>query len=201
MPRVTDLIKKSNNALDHILQGYESETIFAVARTHLERQQAALNDHIDRWVGRLRDSMTMEARNSNIQQTIQQTEQRIVAERQELDVWMRRYNATHPPVQFPELERVLGDGREWGTTRQEIRDVIIEEAIAQTRVDNLRAEIIALQAEGLRPLIADGMEEQDHLRAEQETLEEQRRSILIQIATYEQQLHKHELAISANNGQ
>lgn len=199
--QVTDLIKKSNNALDHILQGYESETIFAVARTHLERQQAALNDHIDRWVGRLRDSMTMEARNSNIQQTIQQTEQRIVAERQELDVWMRRYNATHPPVQFPELERVLGDGREWGTTRQEIRDVIIEEAIAQTRVDNLRAEIIALQAEGLRPLIADGMEEQDHLRAEQETLEEQRRSILIQIATYEQQLHKHELAISTNNGQ
>lgn len=191
---VMDIVTKNRNALEHILQGYDSETLFGVARSHMEQQLARLNDHIDRWTNRLRDSVTMEAQRSNLDATIQQTEQLLATERQELDVWMRRYNASNPPVQFSELERVLADGREWGSTRQDIRSIVLEEAITQARVDNLRAEIIALQAEGLRPLVSDGTEELDYLRSEQEALEQQRRTVLTQFADFEQQLRDHELA-------
>lgn len=191
---LTENISKDQNALERILQGYESRTMFAVARTHLEQQYDVLLQHIERYEDRLRQSVALEAQQSNLQQTGQQTDEAIAAERQELDVWMRRYNANNPPVQFAELERVLADDREWGTTRQAIRDIALEQAITQARVDNLRAEIIALQAEGLRPLVADGTEEQAHLRAEQEALEEQRRSILAQMADYERQIRTHELA-------
>ena len=192
--QLTENISKAQNALDHILQGYESRTIFAVARTHLEQQYDAMLQHTERYEDRLRQSVALEAQQSNLQQTGRQTDEAIASERQELDVWMRRYNANNPPVQFAELERVLADGREWGATRKAIRDIALEQALTQARVDSISAEIVALQAEGLRPLVADGTEEQAHLRAEQEQLEQQRRAILAQMADYEQQLHAHELA-------
>lgn len=192
--KTTDMASKSRNTLERVLQGHERETLLAAARSRLEQQNTYYANHLKRWTNRLRESVAMEARQANLEELIGQTEQLITADRQELDVWMRSYNATHPPVQFKELERVLADGREWGPLRKTIRDISLEHAITQARVDNLRAEVIALQAEGLRPFASDGSEEQEHLLAELRELEEQRRIVLTQMADYEQQLRCHNMA-------
>ena len=119
-------------------------------------------------------------------------EEKIAEERRELDVWMRHYNANHPSVQFAELERLLGDGREWGSIRQQVRENTIEQAVTQSRVDRLRAQIIALQADGLRPISDDGENEQEQLRTQKEELEQRRRAIQLQIARYDALLDTHD---------
>ncbi len=187
-------ISKSNNNLERLCQGDDAHAQFALCRTKLEAQRLQLSRHEKEYLDRFSQSLTLAAQQKNTDDIIHQNESRIASERQKLDVWMRSYNANNPPVQFSELERVLADGKEWGSTRQDIRKLSTEQAITQSRVDNLRAEIIALQAEGLRPLIADGTEEMQRLNEEQAALEAQRREVLAQMAHHEQQLRAHELS-------
>ena len=96
-----------------------------------------------------------------------------------------------------ELERLLADGRDWKELRSQIRAIALEQALVQARVDELRAEIIALQAEGMQPVAEDGRAEQDLLQAQLLDLERQRRDILKQIAHYDELLDAHEKAQNA----
>ena len=126
------------------------------------------------------------------------TEKHIASERQELDLWMRQYNANHPPVQFNELQRVFEDGKDWTEIRSTTRGIAVEQAVLQARVDHLRAQIIAIQAEGLRPDGADIESQQTALQQQQDELEAQRRSILQQIAHYDEILSVHEQTLNNN---
>ncbi|MCR5819461.1 MAG: hypothetical protein K6F94_00720 [Bacteroidaceae bacterium] len=127
---------------------------------------------------------------------IHRAESDAASEQQRLDVWMHSYNANNPPVQMGELERLLADGKEWGELRRQIRSISLEHALTQARVDDLRAEIIALQAEGMQPVADDGSAEQDSLRSQLAELELQRRDILMQIAHYDELLNAHQKATS-----
>ena len=80
------------------------------------------------------------------------------------------------PMQIGELERVLAGSRDWTGIRERVRTVVMEQSITQARVDYLRAQVIALQAEGLRPISDDGEAEHTVLL---EKLNEQGTTVLV----------------------
>ena len=176
---------KARNSLEKIVADGDTGALFNEAQDQLAAQTANMTSARRSYLDCLRDSIHTETLGKHIEQTILATEERVADERRELDVWMRQYNANHPPVQYAELERVLSDGREWDAIRQQVREIVIEQAVTQSRVDRLRARIIALQAEGIRPSAADDESQQTQLRSQQEELEQQRRQILLQIARYD----------------
>ena len=197
--RLQEQASKAQNSLERLIESKDEKTRFKEAQDQLNTQQESLRKAHELYLEQLQRRLETNARIENLEETIQLTDSRIAAERQELDVWMRSYNAHNPPVQFAELERVLADGRDWTAIRKDVRTVAMDYAITQARVDQLRAQIIALQAEGLRPVADNGEAEQASLRLQQEELERQRREILQQIARYDEQLRAHQQTVETNN--
>lgn len=151
----------------------EQEKIFLDKSGALNRQ-AGIHENIE-WHGKL-------------------LEDQIAREQAELDVWMRKYNALHSPVQFSELEQVFTSGHDWQSLREKVRSLIINMALSQKRVDTLQAELGAHQAEGLRP--GDhGESTTDILISRKEQLEQSRRNIACQIAALDARLNEHDRQI------
>ena len=190
--KATDLISKSKNALEKLLPLSTGKTQFKATEQQLEEQQQLTRNARDLYQEKQQQRLSTEAQIRHLQESTRQTEEHIADERRELDLWMRQYNANNPPVQFTELQRVLADGKDWNAVRKEVREALIEQAILEARVDNLRAQIIALQADGLRPVTDNGESEQASLQQQQEELEAQRRDILKQMAHLDSLLHAHE---------
>jgi len=67
----------------------------------------------------------------------------------ELDIWMRQFNANHPPVQYNELQETFCTGRDWNAVRTSLRELQMESTLEQANVDNLRKDIVALQSAGV----------------------------------------------------
>lgn len=193
----SDLISKSKNALDKLLPQTTGKDFFNSAEESLAAQHEATLKARKAYNEELQDQLFVEAQIHHLEESTHQTENLMAADRRELDMWMRQYNANHPPVQFAELERVMADGRDWTDTRNAIRSMALEQAILQSRVENLRAQIIALQAEGLRVISGDGSAELASQQQQMEELEAQRRSILGQMAHYDELLKAHELVCNS----
>lgn len=103
---------------------------------------------------------------------------------QTLDVWMRNYNATNPPVQYAELERLFGQAAQWHLLRTRLRTLFTEIAICQDRVNQMQSELTAMQADaGRAPIQLNEHDPQHELQQE-----EVRHDILTSIATQEQKL-------------
>lgn len=130
---------------------------------------------------------------SDFRTQLEHSQAEMLAEgRAEVDVWIHNFNAQNSPIQYAELERMMQDDRDWHELRTRIQSSTLETALCQERVDNLNSRIVCLQAEGGK---ASGDEEEmlASLASQQETLEQQRRDIMLQIAradiTLESQEH------------
>ena len=194
--KAEEQISKWTNLLEKLWGEEEGKTIFNRHQDALFNQQELWGKCVDRTHEQMRRLMELKAQLQICEDNIQDASSRLANERLGLDLWMGRYNATHPPVQITELDRVLADGKDWNELRHQVRDIALEQATTQAKVDSIRAEIVELQAEGTRMNADNGEEEQARLRQQQETLEKQRQEILRQIAQYEEQLRAHE-AVSA----
>ena len=120
-------------------------------------------------------------------------EEMLAEERSALDLWMRKYNANHPPVQLIELERVFASEEDWNSVRETVRELDRKVALAQAHVDSIRAELTAHQADGMRPNEQEE-ETREALMKRKLQLEHQRREIMSQIAAYDVRLASHEKA-------
>lgn len=121
------------------------------------------------------------------------TDQRTTEEHQKLDIWIRQYNANHPPVQYSELEKIFETDRNWNELRTRLRSLQMDLLLTQSRVDKLGSLIIALQSEGT---VNDNDIDlvQHQLATQIETLENRRRDTMMQIATATLQLQAHKKA-------
>ena len=81
-----------------------------------------------------------------------------------------------------------------GEVRKRVRENQIGMATTQNRIDYLRAQIIALQAEGLRPIADNGESDFTKLQEQIEELKQQQRDTLQQLAQYDHQLAAQELS-------
>ncbi len=198
MAQTSDIISKSRNALDKLMPMGSGQEHFNESEQLLTAQQKITERTRQFYLSEWEQKIFTEAQIQHLEDFTLMTEKHVSSERKELDLWMRQYNASHPPVQFNELQRVLEDGKDWSELRNTTRSIAIEQAVLQARVDHLRAQIIAIQAEGLRPDSADFETQQTALQQQQDELEGQRRSILQQIAHYDEILSVHEQTINNN---
>jgi len=193
---VNGIIEKAENSLSKIIPEGSGKDIFEKARKKYEEQQekVALTEQAHTELTKV--LLDKVAHRNAIEEFTHCLEQDIAQERRELDIWMNRYNANHPPVQIKELETVLAGNKEWADIRKRVRQVQMELATVQSRVDHLRAQVVALQANGLRPISDDGDMERNTLKENLSTLEQQQRELLQQLARYDIRLQAHNQAIS-----
>lgn len=188
-----DMLEEGRKQLERLLDGDSSKTRLKQlledrdgARECFDRQDdvvKASERHMQEMAGRL----TENADNGRL------TDERTSTERQKLDIWMRQYNANHSPVQYAELEEVFGTDRNWNDMRERLRSMEVESLLTQSRVDKLRSQLVALQAEGS---INDGDADmvQHQLATQIETLEQRRKEAMMLIANFTQQINAHHKA-------
>ncbi|MBR0432115.1 MAG: hypothetical protein IJK15_00255 [Bacteroidaceae bacterium] len=190
---------KAITALTKLLPDMDGKSLFKQARERLAQQRERLQALMAEYTEHERRKLSLEAQQAHIDQATHQMEARLADDKRELDMWMQRFNSNNPPVQVAELERVLADGKDWTDARQRIRSNLLEMSITQARVDNLRAQIIALQADGLRPIAGNGDSEQAAIEQQISELEQQRRKVLLQMAQFDEQLRKHQQTDNNDN--
>lgn len=185
-----NLIKENQSSLAKISEGKDVKSLYiALFRkiTELkEKEQEQEKIFLDK-----SGALNLQAGvHQNIEWHGKQLEDQIASEQAELDIWMRKYNAQHSPVQFSELEQVFTSDNDWQSLREKVRSLIVSMALSQKRVDTLQAELGAHQAEGLRP--GDhGESTTDILINRKEQLEQSRRDIACQIAALDARLNEH----------
>lgn len=126
--------------------------------------------------------------------TIQDIDAQIAEERSKLDVWIRKYNAHHSPVQFPELEQTFSSAMDWNALRREARDLTLQNMLAEARVEEARVALAAHQVNAL----SQGQDKEDRttaLNTEIARLESERERIQVQIAGCQARLDAHELGL------
>lgn len=190
--RTNDNAKKANTEIHKLLDSDDGKSHFAAARQRQAEQETSLRKAKEEYTHSHNTLLELKAQQQHLNDTIIQAENIKANEQRVLDMWMQRFNANNPPVQMAELERVLADGRDWNDTRRQVRQNGLQIALLQARVDNLRAQIIELQANGLRPVSGNGEAEQDLINQQIEELETKRREVLMQIAKADEALLRHQ---------
>ncbi|MCF0198659.1 MAG: hypothetical protein HUK02_04955 [Bacteroidaceae bacterium] len=125
-----------------------------------------------------------------IEDLIAQLDAESVKVRSDLDIWIRQYNATHPPVQYSELERIFAEERDWTETRAIVRKVQTSTTMEQEKVNELQSKILSLKADNINNITPDGETEQ-RLASQLISLQHQLNAVLMQIAELDFLIKKH----------
>ncbi len=184
--------KEGEKNYERLLGQAEVKDYFA---THYQQLQQVLSQE-----SQLRDETidaqvrlaTLQGQQEELSKQCQTIDEQVASERSQLDIWMRSFNANHPPVQYAELQRTFALDKDWNATREKVRSLRIESMLEESRVDALRSAIVALQAEGMRPSGTDEAGIMESLVGQQKQLERQRRDVLMQLATQQIALDRHE---------
>ncbi len=88
----------------------------------------------------------VEGRNQELTRNNKDVDRQLAQIRYNLDLWISRFNANHPPVQYEELESVLDGTTDWTAVRQHIRQTHVEADTRQRLVQYLENEILEMQA-------------------------------------------------------
>lgn len=109
-------------------------------------------------------------------------DEKVRAQKNLVDLWIRSYNATHPPVQYAELNDVLTQNIDWNDKRKRIRENRMDTLLQQQKVKELQAEIIALEVDTGTLTNEQLMEKQQTTEFQIEQQESSLREVTMQIA-------------------
>ena len=108
---------------------------------------------------------------------------RKASEQQNLvDLWIRAYNASHPPVQYAELNEVLTKNIDWNEKRKRIRNNRLATSLQQQKVKAIQSEIVALEVDTGTLTQSQLTEKQLSTEHQIEQQEEKQREVAMQIA-------------------
>lgn len=116
-------------------------------------------------------------------------------ERTQLDLWIRKYNAGHSPVQYSELEKLFTSQTDWNALRKNIRRIEVENNMAQKAMDDLNTYLASLQIN----ISQCGATKTGHGGSSEfnkKELEKKRFGILKQLAVYENKLLLHQQGLA-----
>ncbi len=153
-------------------------------RENAERKAAAVHAQAERQQGY----------NLSATDTMHGIEERIAKERSDLDLWIRKYNAQHSPVQYTELEQTFDSPTDWNALRKELRQLTLDNMLAEARVEEARVAVAAHQVNAL----SQGQDKEERtaaLNAEIARLESEQKNILVKIAGCMAQLEAHETGL------
>lgn len=188
LEQVRNLKKECNNTQEKLIGNQEAKQVYDEAVRKLEESQKAEEEFLKLTNENKEELNLKTAAQEQLDSCDKALEQMILQEKSDLDIWMRKYNASHSPVQFGELQQLFAAGTDWQQTRQTTRNLQFELSMAQEKVDLLQAELAAHQADGNR--LNDGSEKEVHamLIERKEALEQERKNIIGQIAACQAQL-------------
>ncbi len=83
----------------------------------------------------------------NVRQMGDALDEKARAQKSHVDMWIRAYNTSHPPVQYAELNSVLTRNIDWNEKRRRIRENRMDTLLQQQKVKELQAEIVALEVD------------------------------------------------------
>ena len=149
------------------------QQLIAAARAH----EAQVRTDFEQMKGQLQQ---LEGRHDNLERARLHHQEQLQACQQELDVRILRFNGSHSPVQFSELESLFSDGRNWQALRAQLDALRQARLVAENRLEQARQALRELQAETTRPEAYDA--------AAREALEEARREGLAALAETEAEL-------------
>lgn len=188
LEQVQNLKKECHNVLQKLIGHQEAKNVYDKACRDLEEAEKMEEQFL-----KVKEQVkqTLEQETGALEQLEsydRELEQNITQEKSELDLWMRKYNASHSPVQFAEMQQLFLSDTDWQETRKAIRDLQFNLSIAQEKVDLLQAELAAHQADSNRP--GENMDKDVHaiLIERKESLEQERRNIIGTIASCQAQL-------------
>lgn len=188
LEQVQNLKKECNNTQEKLIGNQETKQVYDEAVRKLEESQKA-EEELLKLTDQNKEELNLKtAAQEQLDSCDKALEQMILQEKSDLDIWMRKYNASHSPVQFGELQQLFAAGTDWQQTRQTTRNLQFELSMAQEKVDLLQAELAAHQADGNR--LNEGSEKEVHtmLIERKEALEQERKNIIGQIAACQAQL-------------
>lgn len=147
-------------------------------------QQLTVSQHtLDLFEGRMK-----EQGNLRVEQ-----EKQLVQKRSELDLWLRKFNATHAPAQPSELKRLFDGQGGWGELRQRVEEIKKHLFLAEHDVSEARRLLSEHQAKSLRPDDSED-ESRDALTFRKDKLKEELESLYFQHASLEARLESNRLS-------
>lgn len=129
----------------------EAERLTAAVNAARAEEQLALT-MTQKLQGELR---LTEGRRDNLAESAENSRQRLQTCQQELDLQILRFNGSHSPVQFSELESLFADPRDWMALRRQIDALHRAVLMAEGNLDAARRELLRLQALPDRPAQTD----------------------------------------------
>lgn len=190
---LANLIEENNKELERLLHGMKSKQYndllldqFLKSRQKQEQQQQVTTLQRENF-------LLNQGRLAELKDTAQRTDLMATTERSALDVWIRQYNASHSPVQYSELEHFFEQERDWTNIRGQIRATDMDALLTQAKLEYLKSQMVALQAEGNIP-DGDVTEALLAMAKQEEVLEKRRMDAMLLIATNTLTLQAHEKA-------
>ncbi len=125
----------------------ETETLQLAIAQMREAEQKVLHE-CEAGTGRVRQ---LEGKRDNLLHTRLENQQQLQQKMQELDLFILRFNGSHSPVQFTELEKLFSDERNWKALREKLTELKENRMLAENRLEQARQALLAIQAEPIRP--------------------------------------------------
>ncbi len=150
---------------DLLMEKEKSGNFHQVCYQTLIQEHHELTQQCEEWQKRIERLALLQGQQTELQTNGKQIDEQIAQLRYNLDLWIRRYNATHPPVQYEELEATYNANTNWEEIRKRIRDARVEASTEQEMVNLLSAEIMDMQARasrsstGINELTDEGLKE------------------------------------------
>lgn len=164
----------------------ETETLQLAVAQMREAEQKVLRE-CEAGTGHVRQ---LEGKRDNLLHTRLENQQQLQQKMQELDLFILRFNGSHSPVQFSELEKLFSDSRDWKALRETLTTLKENRMLAENHLEQTRQALLAIQADPARP--DDETEDTrldlaEALKAKQEELEQ----IVQQLETCRARLRSH----------
>ena len=149
----------------------ETETLQLAVAQMREAEQNVLRE-CEAGTGHVRQ---LEGKRDNLLHTRLENQQQLQQKMQELDLFILRFNGSHSPVQFSELEKLFSDSRDWKALRETLTTLKENRMLAENHLEQTRQALLAIQADPARP--DDETEDTrlalaEALKAKQEELEQ-----------------------------
>lgn len=112
-------------------------------------------------------------------------------EHSELDLWIRKYNSQHSPIQYAEIEQTFKSSTDWNSVRQSIREITLKKMLAEARTEDASMILAAHQASG-GTIDSERENRTATLNSEIARMEHEESIIQTQIAELRARLNAHE---------
>lgn len=157
------------------------------AITAAKEAEALVRKDFDEHSGLLRQ---LEGQRDNLVKSRQDSQEEHRIKMQQLDLLILRYNGSHSPVQFSELESIFTDKRDWKGLRSHLTELKEQRMLSDNQLQQARAELLDIQAEPARPK-KDDEESRQALSAAIESRREEMSEAVKQLGAVDTILHAH----------